>query len=55
MSEECDPQEVYDYEYSNHECSYVGDDTEAIEIVIAYFGKERAKEVERKHSFYYDF
>lgn len=48
ITEKCDPQEVYDYEFINHECSYVGDDEEAIKIVVSYFGDERAKEVKRR-------
>ena len=51
IEQECDPQEVYEYEYSNHECNYVGKDTEAILMIISYFGEERAKEVERKKGF----
>lgn len=49
---ECTPQEVYDYEYSNHECSYVGDDEEAILIVISIFGIQLAKNVVRKFAYY---
>lgn len=48
---ECDPQEVYDYEFGNHECSYTGDDEEAIKIVVDYFGAERAKVVKRHFAF----
>jgi len=49
IKEECNPQEVYDYEFGNHECEYVGDDREAYEIVVKYFGVERvAKEVVRR-------
>lgn len=51
IKEECSPQDVYDNEFCNHECDYVGDDTEAIEIVLGYFGKERAKEVKRKYAY----
>lgn len=47
ISAECDPQEVYDYEFGNHECGYVGNDEEAIKLVISYFGAERAKTVKR--------
>lgn len=50
IGEECDPQKVYDYESDNHECSYTCDDHEAIELVVSYFGKERAKTVKRKYA-----
>ena len=51
IKEECAPQEVYDYEFGNHECEYVGDDREAYEIVVGYFGAERvATDVKRKHA-----
>ena len=52
ISENCDPQEVYRYEFSNHECSYTNDDEEAIKIVIDYFGKEIAKTVKRRFSYF---
>ena len=48
IAEKCTPQEVYAYEFNNHECSYVGDDERAIEIVIRTFGKEKAKTVKRR-------
>lgn len=47
IAAECDPQEVYDYEFINHECGYTGDDLEAIRIVYAYFGPERTMDVKR--------
>lgn len=50
IANECDPQEVYDYEFGNHECGYVGDDAEAIEIVVEYFGKEKAELVKRRYA-----
>jgi hypothetical protein len=48
ITETCEPQEVYAYEFDNHECSYVGDDEEAIKLVVSYFGDERAKQVKRR-------
>jgi hypothetical protein len=48
ITETCEPQEVYDYEFFNHECSYVGSDEEAIKLVVSYFGDEKAKDVKRK-------
>ena len=52
ISKECDPQEVYDYEFNNHECSYTCDDEEVIKIIIGYFGLEKAKQVKRKFGYY---
>lgn len=48
ITDTCEPQEVYAYEFDNHECSYVGDDEEAIKLVVSYFGDEKAKEVKRR-------
>lgn len=48
ITETCDPQEVYDYEFINHECSYVGDDEEAIKLVCSYFSDEKASLVKRR-------
>jgi len=50
IAQECDPQEVYDYEFDNHECGYKEDDAEAIKIVVGYFGKEKAKNVIRRYA-----
>jgi hypothetical protein len=47
IGDECDPQEVYDYEFNNHECNITYDDTEAIKLVVSYFGEEKAKTVKR--------
>lgn len=44
ISDECDPQEVYFYEYNNYECMYGFDgDEDAINIIIHHYGKEVAK------------
>lgn len=51
ITENCDPQEVYAYEFDNHECSYVCDDEEAIKLVVSYFGDEKAKEVKRRFAY----
>lgn len=47
----CNPQEVYLYEFDNHECSYIGSDDEAIKIVVSYFGEDIAKSVKRKYGY----
>ncbi|NBA74560.1 hypothetical protein GOQ04_03330 [Emticicia sp. ODNR4P] len=49
---ECTPQDVYNYEYWNHECDYVGDDEEAVKIVISIYGNEIARTIKRKYAFY---
>lgn len=48
VTKECDPQEVYFYEYNNHECmmAYNGD-RDAIEIVIDNWGADVAKGIKR--------
>lgn len=45
---ECDPQEVYFYEYNNHESqiSWNGD-LEAIKIILSLFGEEAARKIKR--------
>ena len=47
MAEECDPQEVYIYEWNNHECMISCDDHDAFKVVVDIFGKKRANEVVR--------
>lgn len=49
---ECDPQEVYYYEYNNYECCIDWDgDTRAIEQIIHLFGADVARQVKRLRAF----
>lgn len=50
VTKNCSPQEVYDYEFENHECSYTNDDEKPIKLVINYFGAELAKTVKRQNN-----
>ena len=53
IKHECDPQEVYYYEYNNHECCIDWDgDSEAIYKVMRYFGDDVAHTVKRDRAFY---
>ena len=52
ISKECNAQEVYDYEFDNHECSYTNDDSEAMMIVLGYFSDEECMKVKRKFAYY---
>lgn len=46
--QECDPQEVYFYEYNNHESQIAWDgDNEAYRIIINYWGEDVAKTIKR--------
>lgn len=48
IREECDPQEVYYYEYNNHEsCINMEGDTDAIEIILNIYGEEIARSIKR--------
>lgn len=49
IAAECPPQEVYDYEFDNHECCYTNDDNMVLDIIIRIFGKDRLNEVKRKN------
>jgi hypothetical protein len=51
VAEQCSPQEVYDYEFSNHECSYTNDDEQPMNIVERIFGEERAKTIKRRFAY----
>ena len=45
---ECDPQEVYFYEFNNHESQIAWDgDLDAIQLVIDYFGVDAARGIKR--------
>lgn len=49
IRKECSPQEVYFYEYNNHECMYGWDgDEPAWNIVISIFGEDRCKKEVRR-------
>ena len=47
IAKECNPQEVYFYEWNNHECMISGEDDDALKVVIGYFGKEEAHKIVR--------
>lgn len=48
IREECDPQEVYFYEYNNHECMYDWEgDENAIRIIIDIWGADVARTIKR--------
>lgn len=48
IAKECDPQEVYIYEYNNHECMLDwNDDEAAYKVVVSIFGEETAKGITR--------
>ena len=48
IPKECDPQEVYFYEYNNYESMYAWDgDFEAIRIIICYWGADVARNIKR--------
>lgn len=53
IREDCDPQEVYCYEYNNHESFLAFDgDVEAVRIVEGIFGSEVAVGIKRFNAFY---
>jgi hypothetical protein len=51
IAKQCEPQEVYAYEWYNHECSITNDDEQPMNIVVRIFGKEKAKTVKRKYGY----
>lgn len=51
--EECDAQEVYNYEFNNHECMFDWEgDTAAIRIIKEIFGDDVAKHIARFNKAY---
>lgn len=51
IGQECNPQEVYNYEFDNHECSYTNDDTESMMICLSYFTDEQCKTIKRRFGY----
>ena len=51
IAKECDPQEVYNYEYDNHECSITCDDTDVMYIVLGIFTEEQCRKIKRKNGY----
>lgn len=48
VKDECDPQEVYFYEYNNHECMIAWDgDLDAIRIIERIWGEETTRNIKR--------
>jgi hypothetical protein len=39
IKKNCNPQDVYNYEYYNHECDYTNDDRKVLDIVERIFGE----------------
>lgn len=53
IAEECDPYEVYCYEYNNHEsCISWDGDLEAIRLVVDYWGADVARTICRRSEYY---
>lgn len=48
IPKECDPQEVYFYEYNNHECMFSWDgDKDAMAVIRRYWGDDIAEKITR--------
>lgn len=48
IAEECDPQEVYFYEWNNYECMFDFDgDKRAYDYVVSVFGEDAVKNIKR--------
>lgn len=53
ITEHCDPQEIYCYEFNNYEsCIAYDGDANAIRLIIELFGIERAATIKRFCAFY---
>lgn len=53
IAEECDPYEVYCYEYNNHESGISCDgDLGAISLIVDYWGEDVARTIRRRSAFY---
>ena len=51
IAKECTAQEVYDYEFDNHECSITCDDYEPMNIVLNIFTEEQCRAIKRKNGY----
>ena len=51
IAAECNPQDVYNYEWDNYECMITYDDEDAIKIIVDLFGVDAAKTVKRKYGY----
>lgn len=53
VAQECNPQEVYCYEFNNHEAMFDWDgDANTMQVIISIFGVEVAKTIKRKRDMY---
>ena len=43
ISKQCNPDEIFEHEYWNHECGYTGDWSEALNITQCYFPNYKPK------------
>lgn len=50
IREQCDPQEVYYYEWNDHEVCYSHDDEDVIKIIIDIWGADVAKTIKRRYA-----
>jgi len=47
IRKECTPQEVFDYEYNNHECDYTNDVENPCMYIIELYGIETLKKMSK--------